>query len=65
MVSTAFENQYDGKLNGGSSVVNHFEFTPNEKTADDQKQSAEDGVWDWEQQTGQYTGTGIRGGVKQ
>lgn len=51
MVSTAFENQYDGKLNGGSSVVNHFEFTPNEKTADDQKQSAEDGVWDWEQQT--------------
>lgn len=51
MVSTAFENQYDGKLNGGSSVVNHFEFTPNEETADDQKQSAEDGVWDWEQQT--------------
>ena len=31
--------------------VNHFEFTPNEETADDQKQSAEDGVWDWEQQT--------------
>lgn len=51
MVSVAFENRYDGTLNGGSSVVNHFEFTPQENTEDDQNQSAKNGVWDWKQQT--------------
>lgn len=41
-VHAAFSNDYNGQMNGGSSVVNHF--TNNE------------GVWEWQQQT-DSTGT--------
>ena len=41
-VHAAFSNDYNGKMNGGSSVVNHF--VNNE------------GVWDWQKQA-DSTGT--------
>ena len=42
-VTVEFENEYDDHLNGGTSVVNHFAYTPAE--------TEEGGTWDWIQQT--------------
>ncbi|MGN0399716.1 MAG: DUF5979 domain-containing protein [Blautia sp.] len=52
---TAFENEYNHQINGGSSVVNHFEYTEPEEPSDASSPRRE-GTWDWEQQT-DSTGT--------
>lgn len=44
-VKAAFENEYDHRLNGGSGVVNHFEYT---KPETDGGESGS-GTWEWEQ----------------
>lgn len=43
-----FENEYNHQMNGGSSVVNHFEYTESEEKFDSPRR---EGRWDWEQQT--------------
>ena len=48
IAKTAFENEYNHQMNGGTSVVNHFAYTvPEEKSGSTRRES----TWDWEQQT--------------
>ena len=44
--SVSFTNEYNGGMNPGSGIVNHFEYT--------------DGVWDWEQQTDSSEGLDLQ-----
>lgn len=44
-VQVSFENEYDGRLNGGTSVVNHFEYTEA-----DGETAEGGGTWSWQQQ---------------
>lgn len=51
----SFVNTYDDENNGGSSIVNHFDYTaPEENDSEDGSQAAENqtgGTWTWTQQT--------------
>ena len=44
--TVSFTNEYNGGMNPGSGIVNHFEYT--------------DGVWDWEQQTDSSQGLNLQ-----
>ena len=50
-VTVEFENEYDDHLNGGTSVVNHFRYTPAETEEGAEEGQFGGGTWDWIQQT--------------